>query len=63
MCLSKAYIARNGEKKLLIENVSSVRLEDNRVLLSTLFGEQEKVKADIKEIDFMTHSILLEEVI
>ena len=63
MCLSKAYIAKNGENQLLIENVSSVRLEDGRILLSTLFGEQEEVKADIKEIDFMTHRILLEETV
>ena len=61
MCLSKAYLDKNGERQLIMEDVSSVRIENDRVLLSTLFGEQEKVKAEIKEIDFMTHSILLEE--
>ena len=63
MCLSKAYLTRDGENQLLIENVSSVRLEDGRILLNTLFGEQEEIKADIKEIDFMTHQILLEETV
>ncbi|MBN2076684.1 MAG: CooT family nickel-binding protein [Dehalococcoidales bacterium] len=63
MCLSKAYIAKNGENQLLIENVSSVRLEDGRILLNTLFGEHEEIKAEIKEIDFMTHRILLEEAV
>ena len=60
MCLSKAYLDKNGERQLIMEDVSSVRIENDRVLLSTLFGEQEKVTAEIKEIDFMTHSILLE---
>jgi predicted RNA-binding protein len=60
MCLSKAYLNKNGEKQLVMEDVSSVIIEDDRVLLSTLFGEKEEIKAGIKEIDFMTHSILLE---
>jgi predicted RNA-binding protein len=63
MCLSKAYLNRNNERQLVMEDVSSVRIEDDRVLLSTLFGEKEEVKAVIKEIDFMTHSILLEETV
>ena len=63
MCLSKAYLDKNGERQLIMEDVSSVRMEEDRILLSTLFGEQEKVKAEIKEIDFMTHSILLEETV
>ena len=63
MCLSKAYLNKNGEKQLVMEDVSSVRIENDRVLLSTLFGEKEEVKAGIKEIDFMTHSILLEETV
>lgn len=61
MCLSKAYLEKNGERQLVLEEVSSVRFEDDMVLLSTLFGEQKEVKAGIKEIDFMTHRILLEE--
>ena len=61
MCLSKAFLEKNGERQLVLEEVSSVRFEDDMVLLRTLFGEQKEVKAGIKEIDFMTHSILLEE--
>lgn len=63
MCLSKAYLDRNGEKQLIMEDVSSVRVGDDKVLLSTLFGEKEELKAEIKEIDFMTHKILLEETV
>jgi predicted RNA-binding protein len=63
MCLSKAYLNKNGERQLIMEDVSSVKTEDDRILLSTLFGEKEEVKAGIKEIDFMTHSILLEEIV
>lgn len=60
MCLSKAYVRRNGERVLLMEEITSVDIEGDRLLFKTLFGEQREVGANIREIDFMTHSILLE---
>lgn len=62
MCLSKAYIDRNGEKELFMEEVTSLGVEGDTLLLKTLFGEEKKIRADIREIDFMTHSIALENV-
>ena len=60
MCLSKAYVDRNGEWELLVEEVASVKIEDGRLLLRTLFGEQREIETNIKEIDFLTHTICLE---
>ena len=60
MCLSKAYLDRNGKRELLMENVTSVAIKDDKLLVTTLFGEQKEITANIKEIDFMTHSLLLE---
>ena len=60
MCLSKAYIDKNGKRELLIEEVVSLEVTDERLLLKTLFGEQKEIGANIKQIDFMTHSIFLE---
>ena len=61
MCLSKAYIDKNGERGLLMEEVASVEVRDDKLLLKSLFGEQKEVEANIREIDFLTHSIVLEE--
>ena len=61
MCLSKAYLIKNGERELVMEEVSFVKSEGDKLLLKTLFGEQKELKAGIKEIDFMTHNILLAE--
>ena len=61
MCLSKAYLLKNGERELVMEEISSVKSEDGKLLLKTLFGEQKELEAGIKEIDFMTHNILLAE--
>ena len=60
MCLSKAYVERNGERELLVAEVTSVDIDGDRLLFKTLFGEQKEITANIREIDFMTHNILLE---
>ena len=60
MCLSKAYVARNGERGLLMEDVASVEIKDNKLLLKTLFGEEKEIEAKIRKIDFVARSIVLE---
>ena len=60
MCLSKAYIENNGEKKLLAEEVASVEVKGNQILLKTLFGEKKEIEASIREINFVSNSIILE---
>lgn len=62
MCLAKAYVGSGGEKELLMEEVASLKAEDGRLLVTTLFGEQREIEASIKEIDFMASSIILEKV-
>ena len=62
MCLSKAYVDRDGKRELLMGEIASIKIEDEKLLLRTLFGEQKKIGANIREIDFLTHSIFLENV-
>jgi len=61
MCLSKAYFERDGSRELLMEEVASIVIQDNKLRLKTLFGEEKEVAANIKQIDFMRHNILLRE--
>ena len=60
MCLAKAYVERRGKRGLLMEEVASLEVEDEKLLLKTLFGEQTEIGANIKEIDFLTHTLILE---
>jgi|TARA_B100001971_G_C18238304_1_gene568942 predicted RNA-binding protein len=55
MCLSKVYV----DSELLIEEIACVKVEGEKLLLKTLFGEQKEIEASIVEIDFLSHSILL----
>jgi len=60
MCLSKAYVDTDGKRELLMEEVASIGFEKGKLLVKTLFGEQKEIKANIREINFLTHSIILE---
>jgi len=61
MCLSKVYIEKNGRRELVMEEIASLKPGKGKLLLKTLMGEQQEIKAGIKEIDFLTHSITLED--
>jgi predicted RNA-binding protein len=60
MCLAKAYLGGKNEKDLLAEEVTSVRAENGKLLVTTLFGEKREIAARIREIDFRASHILLE---
>ncbi len=59
MCLSKAYVEKNGNRELLLEEIASVKIDGNELLFKTLFGEQKIMKASIKQIDFVKSTIFL----
>ena len=61
MCLSKVYFERGGKKEILLDEVASVTVDDGKLQLKTLFGEQKEINARIKEIDLMAHTILLQD--
>jgi predicted RNA-binding protein len=60
MCMATAYLKHRSGDELLLEEVASVRLQNDGVLLTTLFGRQECVAARIREIDFLESRIILE---
>lgn len=60
MCLSKAFIIKDNSQKLLLEEVSLLKIHDNKVQLESFFGEKREIEAKIKEVDFVKSRILLE---
>jgi predicted RNA-binding protein len=60
MCLSKAYLGRDGEMELLFEEVASLQIEKGKILLKTFFGEQKEIRANMKEVDFLGGKMFLE---
>ena len=62
MCLAKVYLGSNGETELLMENITSIKAEDGKLLVTTLFGDKQEIEADIKEIDFRGSNVFLAKV-
>jgi predicted RNA-binding protein len=62
MCLSKAYLTGDGGTELVLEEVSSLKIEGEKLLLGNLLGEQKEIVARIREIDFLKHRITLEKI-
>ena len=60
MCLSKVYVEREGKRELLMEEIASVEIGDGKLVFKTLFGEQKEIEANIRQIDFLSHSLVLE---
>ncbi|MBI2288318.1 MAG: CooT family nickel-binding protein [Chloroflexi bacterium] len=59
MCLSKVYVERAGKKELVVEEVALLKVRGGKVLLKTLFGEEREIGATVKEVDFLTHTLVL----
>ncbi len=60
MCLSKAYVEKGGKKEFLMTDIASVKVEDGKIVLKSLFGEKKEVAATISEIDFTASVLKLE---
>jgi predicted RNA-binding protein len=61
MCEANAYLVRDGEEKIIMENVDVLRPEEDGIYLQDIFGGQRTIKARIKEMNLVEHRILLEE--
>jgi predicted RNA-binding protein len=54
MCLSKVYLKKdNGERTLVMSEVSSVRSENGRVTLSDIIGQETSVPGTIAYADLV----------
>ena len=61
MCESNAYVYKDGQENLYLENVDVLIPEGTTVFLRNLFGEQKTFEGHVKEISLLRHKILLEE--
>jgi len=60
MCQSNVYLSSDGQEELILEDVGFIRPQGNGVLLESIFGEEVFVEATIKEIDLLSHRVILE---
>lgn len=61
MCQSRVVAWREGHEHVLMEDVVTVRPEDEHLYLEDLYGQQKRIRARIKELQLMDHRIVVEE--
>jgi predicted RNA-binding protein len=60
MCLAKAYLKEGDKDELLLENVTSLEVKEESLILTTILKETREVEARLNSIDFKKGSIVLE---
>ena len=59
MCETNAYILKDDKEELLMDSVILLRPEDGKIYLRGLLGKEMYVEADIQEINFLDHRMVL----
>ena len=63
MCEATIFLYTKGTEREIMREVLTLEVgEGNRLLLTDLFGERRELEAKVKNIDFLHHKVLLEEV-
>lgn len=62
MCEINAYIFKDGNEELFLENVDTLKQENNKVYLRNLFGEQKEFEGIIRELSFRKNKVILEKI-
>lgn len=61
MCEAKVYIEESGSRKLIMEDVVTIKPTDSGLSLVDILGREKPISASIKEIKLLDHVVLLEE--
>ncbi len=59
MCETNAYVIRDGNEELIMEDVAFARPKDGKLELRDIFGEEKTISGRIKEIQFVGRKILI----
>ena len=60
MCIATVYVDDAGQTEEVMQDVVSVELEDDGMLLTTILGEEKLLEGKIRYIDFLKHSVTIE---
>ncbi len=63
MCEANAYLVEDNEEKVLVmEAVDTVEPEGDGIMLTSIFGEQEFLKAGIHALSLVDHNVILKKI-
>ena len=60
MCDLNAYVLKQGKEELLLESVNNVRVENGEVVMRNLFGEEKRVRGQVREVSLTKNRVVVE---
>jgi len=61
VCDLKAYVRNNDREELILESVNNIRIEGGEVVLRNLFGEEKRVRGEVREVSLSKNRVILEQ--
>jgi len=60
MCIATVYVDDSGKIEKVMQDVVSVKLKDEGILITTILGEEKLLDGRIRNIDFLKHLVTVE---
>jgi predicted RNA-binding protein len=60
MCLSSAYITKDGIDTLIIDKVTNVSVDGSKILITNLLGLTTEIEGSLKNIDLNKSIIMIQ---
>lgn len=60
MCDLKAYGKKDDREELLLEAVNQIRSESGEVVLRNLFGEERRVRGEVREVSLVKQKVIVD---
>jgi len=61
VCDLKAYVSKQGKEELLLDSVNHIRSEGGEVTVRNFFGEEKKVRGEVREVSLAKSRVVVEE--
>jgi predicted RNA-binding protein len=61
VCDVKVYVSRQGKEELLLEAVNHLRVEKGEVTVRNLFGEEKKVRGEVREVSLVKNRVIVDQ--
>jgi predicted RNA-binding protein len=61
MCEAAAYVLKNGQEELVLQDVDIIEPDGENLRLVNIFGEQKILKAAILSLNLVDHKVILVE--
>ena len=62
MCEAVIFMVSKGDEKEVMREVVTLEVDNDRLLLGDILGETVELKGKIKNIDFLKHQVVVEEI-